>query len=87
MSTSFIPTRPQSMGHDPNYHRHQCETKIPYSSRAEARNAARKATSMGGPSMDVYECPFCGGFHLTRLSKAAQKTARKAMREELEREG
>ena len=74
------------MGHDPHYHRHQCETKIPYSSRAEARNAAKKANSMGGAPMDVYECPFCGDFHLTRLGKAAQKTARKAMKEELERE-
>lgn len=68
---------------DLDHYRTQCTFKIAYSSRAQARIAARKASDTGGPSMDPYYCPFCNNFHLTSLPKAAQKRARKAIREYL----
>lgn len=40
--------------------------KACYSSRAKARRAARSITRERGVTLDVYVCPDCENWHLTR---------------------
>ena len=41
-------------------------TKRIFRSRAKARKAARKLQGSLGGSARAYECPCCGGWHITR---------------------
>lgn len=46
--------------------RRACDSKNRYASRAEAEeNAAWCAQELGKQGLQPYECPYCGGWHLT----------------------
>lgn len=56
-----------------NKRRRSCDGKVRHASSFCARIALRK---MHEPGMQVYQCQFCGGYHighLDRLSKIAKK--------------
>lgn len=43
-----------------------CERKKRYATKAEAKRAADHASKRANaPMIYVYECPLCGGWHLT----------------------
>ena len=43
-----------------------CERKKRYDTRVDARKAAeRSSRRKDAPKIFVYECPYCGGWHLT----------------------
>jgi len=53
-----------------NAHRYRdeprCLAKLRYSTEEEARAAAMcSCSAFGKPCMSVYECGFCGGWHVT----------------------
>ena len=48
----------------PRYH--GCERKRRYETRVEAQKAAPRASKRkDAPGIYVYQCEFCGGWHLT----------------------
>ncbi len=78
----FKPRRDAVNAHDPLYHHRQCATKFRYDTKREAKSAARDTTSKVGKPMSAYECPCCGGWHVTKLHKEARRTARAAAERE-----
>lgn len=42
-----------------------CTRKLRYPDEYEARRRGRARSRCCGISLRVYECPFCGGYHLT----------------------
>lgn len=52
-------------GEDPAEYR-ACARKKRYASRVEATKAAERSSKRkDAPKIFVYECPYCGGWHLT----------------------
>lgn len=56
-----------------------CRRKRRYGSEAEAREAARRQMRMrlDAPDLDVYECFWCRGWHLTRGEEDGPKPGRR----------
>ena len=46
--------------------RRECEAKVSYRSRAEAKHGARRLRKLAG-SGDEYICPHCGLWHVTKV--------------------
>ena len=42
-----------------------CERKKRYASRTEAETAIRDCRRHGSRDLHCYQCPYCGGWHLT----------------------
>ena len=42
-----------------------CDRKKRYASRADAEEAARLCAEHGRRGLRCYQCPYCGGWHLT----------------------
>ena len=42
-----------------------CTSKNRYATEGEALEVARECAEHGSPALRVYECPLCGGWHLT----------------------
>lgn len=42
----------------------QCEGKLRYSTKADAKRAAKRQERHGCGRMQPYHCAYCGGFHL-----------------------
>lgn len=56
-------------GEDPREF-HGCARKKRYSSKVEAQKAADAASRRkDAPRLYVYECPYCGSWHLTHRRK------------------
>lgn len=47
-----------------------CDRKIAYWKRKYAENVAARNSAIYGVKLYVYECPWCGDFHLTRRDPA-----------------
>lgn len=43
-----------------------CGRKVRYSNRASAIHVARRRMAAGSPPLRAYQCPHCGGWHLTK---------------------
>lgn len=43
-----------------------CAPKVAYPTRNEARHAAKDVARRQGRVVDVYRCPFCTCFHVTK---------------------
>lgn len=53
------------LGEDPAEFR-ACRRKKRYETRVEAQKAAERSSKRkDAPKIFVYECPYCGGWHLT----------------------
>jgi hypothetical protein len=57
-----------------------CKRKVRYASEAEARAAVAQQLRLnpGGPRLRVYECPVCGGWHMTSGSRGLDDKLRRA---------
>ena len=44
-----------------------CRRKTRYRNKTTALRVARKRMAMGVPYLRVYHCPYCNGWHLTKL--------------------
>ena len=42
-----------------------CSSKNRYSSRAEAESVRKDCASYGRTGLNIYQCEYCGGWHLT----------------------
>ncbi len=42
-----------------------CESKNRYATRADAQENLAWCESQGKRGLQIYECPYCGGWHLT----------------------
>lgn len=51
---------------------HQCLKKHRYRSEHDARLAANNAETKRGTRLRVYQCPLCGGWHITRKYAAEE---------------
>lgn len=43
----------------------QCGRKSRYATKEQAETVARNRMEQGASSLRAYECPYCGGWHLT----------------------
>lgn len=50
-------------------HLAQCQNKMVFASRADAKGYARFAASADGRKLNPYTCGVCGRWHLTSLPK------------------
>ena len=46
---------------------HMCLTKDRHASKEAAELAGSKRETKSGKLLKVYQCPFCGGYHLTKM--------------------
>lgn len=53
--------------------RHQCERKEKHS-KDEAFAIAVKMRRSKGQTLDAYQCPFCGNWHVGRRNRKVQQT-------------
>lgn len=51
--------------HEAHLRHKACERKKRYASRAEAEAAIRDCRRHGSRDLHCYQCPYCGGWHLT----------------------
>ena len=51
--------------HEAARRRKACESKNRYASRAEAEENLVWCEHQGKRGLSIYECPYCGGWHLT----------------------
>ena len=54
-----------SVGRERALRRKTCASKNRYASQAEADAAADECEERGAPRLNVYQCPYCNGWHLT----------------------
>ena len=69
MDDLFASENARSQRHDEERaaaRRHKaCERKKRYASRTEAETAIRDCRRHGSRNLHCYQCPYCGGWHLT----------------------
>ena len=51
--------------HEAHLRHKACERKKRYASRTEAEAAIRDCRRHGSRDLHCYQCPYCGGWHLT----------------------
>lgn len=61
------------LGIDSSHWRRDGRPKVRYPTRADALVAADDRSRDAGAPLDVYECPFCGGWH---MGKRAARSGR-----------
>ncbi len=54
-----------SKDRDDAFRRKSCESKNRYATRREAEENLAWCESQGKRGLSLYECPYCGGWHLT----------------------
>lgn len=54
--------------------------KVRYPSRADALVAASERSKEAGTELNVYECAYCGGWHMGRSPEPGADVGRRAFR-------
>lgn len=54
-----------ALEHDAEVRRKACESKNRYAHLDEAQEALEWSEARGRRGLRIYECPYCGGWHLT----------------------
>lgn len=57
-----------------------CARKVRYKSEADARHMVEKRARNQGALMRAYECPECGGWHLTHMLDKAKACNKRQLR-------
>lgn len=57
--------RRASAEHDAEVRRKACESKNRYAHYSDAQEALEWSEDRGRRGLRIYECPYCGGWHLT----------------------
>lgn len=64
--SSFIPGTSKNSNQSFKSKYQQCGKKKRYRSEHEARLSANRAETARGKPLRVYQCPICGGWHITQ---------------------
>lgn len=56
-----------------------CERKVRYLTKGRARDSAKRQSGASGLKLYTYECPNCGGWHITKMPPATYRQSQRAL--------
>ena len=65
LASAAAPRQRMAAAHEAHLRHKACERKKRYASRTGAETAIRDCRRHGSRDLHCYQCPYCGGWHLT----------------------